>query len=611
MDRLTLQNKSHSQEVLEMLYEDVERRLATSISGACPVDVALNLLTLCHAQSCGKCVPCRIGLQQLASMIRAILDGKGEASDLERIEELAMVIMDTADCVIGAEAAKQVFLGVRGFASDYLSHIMTGHCSGDFKQAIPCVSACPANVDIPGYIALVEAERYEDAIRLIRKDNPFPTVCAYICENPCEAHCRRNIIDSAVNIRGIKKAAVDYAGDVPAPMPENKTNKRVAVIGGGPAGLTAAYYLRLMGHQVTIFEKRTQLGGMLRYGIPSYRLPREKLDSDIYTILSLGVQVKTSFEVGRQLSMEDLKQSFDALYISIGTHAGKQLGILGEDARGVYSAVTMLRQIGDGQMPNFSGMKVAVIGGGNVAMDCARTAVRLGAERVSCVYRRRQEDMTALAEEIEGAVAEGVILETLQAPVAIETNEDDSAVALIVQPQMISYVDRGGRPKPTEASLSEKRIPADIVLIAVGQAIEPLKGDHAADKMNGSRIQTDAAGRVGNLSGVFAGGDCVTGPETVIKAIAAGKTAAANIDSYLGYEHQITSEIAIPQPHLINRPPCGRSTIAHRHAAERKNDFSSIVCEMSEREIKQETSRCLRCDCYGYGSFKGGRQVKW
>jgi NADPH-dependent glutamate synthase beta subunit-like oxidoreductase len=544
-------------------------------------------------------------------MIRQILDGNGEASDLEKIEELAMVIMDTADCAIGVEAAKQVFLGVRGFAGDYLAHIMTGHCSNDYKQSIPCVSACPANVDIPGYIALVEAGRYEDAVRLIRKDNPFPAVCAYICENPCESQCRRGIVDSAVNIRGIKKAAVDYADHVPAPIPGMSTGKTIAVIGGGPAGLTAAYYLAIMGHQVTIFEKRDQLGGMLRYGIPSYRLPREKLDADITTILSLGVKVKTSFEIGKQLAVEDLRQSFDALYVAIGAHSGKMLGISGEDARGVYSAVTMLRQIGDGQIPDFNGMKVAVIGGGNVAMDCARTAVRLGAESVSCVYRRRQEDMTALAEEIEGAIAEGVIMETLQAPIEIETNEEGSVSALIVQPQMIGLYDNAGRPKPSKASSSTRRISADILLIAVGQAVDLFKEENIRDKIGKSRVQANAACQVSDLKGVFAGGDCVTGPETVIKAIAAGKVAAANIDSYLGFAHEMTSDVVIPRPLLINRQPCGRATIAHRSASERKNDFSSIVCEMSEREVKQEASRCLRCDYYGYGSFKGGRQAKW
>lgn len=246
-------------------------------------------------------------------------------------------------------------------------------------------------------MALVAEGRYADAVRLIRKDNPFPTACALVCEHPCESRCRRNMIDDAINIRGISGAAVDNAGFVPAPACAPSTGKRIAVIGGGPSGLSAAYYLQLMGHQVTVFEQRSNLGGMLLYGIPSYRLPRERLQEDIDAILSTGVEVKLHTAVGEnedQVSMDALRKEYDAVYISIGAHSDKKVGIEHEDAEGVISAVEMLRDVGCGKMPDFTGKRVCVIGGGNVAMDVTRSAIRLGAEKTTIVYRRRKADMT-------------------------------------------------------------------------------------------------------------------------------------------------------------------------------------------------------------------------
>ena len=227
-----------------------------------------------------------------------------------------------------------------------------------------CVALCPAGVDIPGYIALVNEGRCADAVRLIRKDNPFPVACAYICEHPCEARCRRNMVDDAINIRGLKRYAVDHAGPVPQPQPAPATGKSVAIIGGGPGGLSAAYYLALMGHRVTVYEKQKQLGGMMRYGIPSYRLPRQLLEAEIASILSVGIQVRTGVDVGTDITFDQLKRRYDCLYISIGAHTDKKTGIEGEDSQSVISAVELLRRIGDEEMPDFTGQQVVVIGGG-------------------------------------------------------------------------------------------------------------------------------------------------------------------------------------------------------------------------------------------------------
>jgi len=598
--------------VVDQLYHDMERRIAASPPGLCPVDMALNFLNLCHAQTCGKCAPCRIGLGQLSTLLTDVLDGRARPRHMEIIEDTARSIASTAACAIGRHAATLVLDGIRGFSDDYWEHINHHRCLGNLESPVPCVALCPAGVDIPGYIALIQDGRSADAVRLIRKDNPFPVACAYICEHPCEARCRRNMIDDAMNIRGLKRYAVDTAGDVPQPLCATPTGKRVAVIGGGPGGLSAAYYLALMGHEVTVYEKRRQLGGMLRYGIPSYRFPREKLDQEINSILSLGITVQTETDVGKDIPFDELRGQYDSVYISIGAHTDKKTGIPGEESRGVISAVEMLRSIGDNELPDFTGKRVVVIGGGNVAMDVTRSAVRLGAEKVSCVYRRRQVDMTALPEEVEGAVAEGVELLTLMAPVRIEADETGSAAALWVQPQISGKI-RAGRPAPVAAALPEARIPADVIVVAIGQGIETEAFEQSGIPIHRGTIEamSDSKLAKADMGGIFAGGDCVTGPASAIKAIAAGKVAAANIDEYLGFHHEITVDVDIPYPALMNKSPHGRINTTEREAGERKGDFVCIECGLTEQGAMEESSRCLRCDCFGYGNFKGGRKEKW
>jgi NADPH-dependent glutamate synthase beta subunit-like oxidoreductase len=603
--------EDQAQITMESLYKDLERRIVASPPGLCTVDLTRSFIKMCLAQSCGKCVPCRVGLRQLARLFDDVLDGEATKETLDVIRLTAEGIYFSADCAIGYEAAKLVLKCIDGCIDDFKSHIEKGFCNCNSSQPVSCVKSCPAGVDIPGYIALVHEGRYADAVRLIRRDNPMPTTCAYICEHPCENRCKRTLIDAPVNIRGLKKMAVDNAGDVPVPECAEATGKKVAVIGGGPGGLSAAYYLSLMGHKVTIFEQRKQLGGMLRYGIPNYRLPRKKLDAEIAAILSTGIEVRKCVSVGTDITMEEINEQYDAAYISIGAHADKKIGIEGEDAKtGITSAVEMLRAIGDDDYPDYTGKKVVVIGGGNVAMDVARSAVRLGAKKVSIVYRRRKADMTALPDEVEGAIAEGCDVLELMAPVRIQKDENNHATGLWVAPQMISNVSHG-RPAPKKAQKDEVLLESDLIVVAIGQGIETRYFEASGITVKRGTIEALNTSELKELNGVYAGGDCVTGPATVIRAIAAGKVAAANIDEYLGFNHEITCDVEIPYAGYEDKIPCGRVEVALRDAADRKEDFEPIEFGFSCEEACQESGRCLRCDHFGFGAFRGGREDRW
>ena len=610
MSRLELDSPKKARIVMEELYKDLERRIESSPPGLCPVDMSRAFLELCHAQTCGKCVPCRIGLGQLNHFIKDVLDGKATMETLEVMEQTALSIMESADCAIGYEAANMVYKGLIGYRDDYIEHIEHGRCTCTYNQPVPCVSLCPAHVDIPGYVALVGEGRYADAIRLIRKDNPFPTTCGFICEHPCEARCRRNMMDDAVNIRGLKRVAADFAGEVNPPVCAPSTGKRVAVLGGGPGGLSAAYYLQLMGHQTTVYEMLPKLGGMLRYGIPNYRLPKDRLEDDVNAILKTGVEVKHGLKIGPDMTIQQLQKDYDAVLITIGASSDKKLWLEGQDAEGIFSAVQFLRNVGKNIIMDLTGKEVAVIGGGNVTMDAVRTAKRLGAKKVSVVYRRRVADMTALPSEIEGAIAEGIEVQTLKAPSSLDIDENNHVKGIYVSPQMISAI-KDGRASIRPTGEEDIYIPCDILVVAIGQNIETKHFEDAGIPVNRGKIVTKSNGAIENLPGVFAGGDCASGPASVIKAIAAAKVAAANIDEYLGYHHEISCDVEIPEARLDDRTPCGRVNLTEREACERVKDWDGCENCMTEREAKQEASRCLRCDHFGYGIFKGGREKLW
>ena len=595
---LEINRQSEAEKKITELYGDLNRRAGASPFGSCPVDLTAAFLRMCLAQSCGKCVPCRVGLDRLVEILERVLDGdfvsctSGEdaASPFKLIRGTAQTIYDSADCAIGFEAAKMVLDGLVAFEDDYKSHIEKGVCTAKFGS-VPCQTGCPAHVNIPGYIACIGAGRYADAVRVIRQTNPFPAVCGLICEHPCEKYCRRNVVDDAINIRGLKRYAVEKAGDVPAPKASPKNGKTVGVIGGGPAGLTAAYFLALRGFEVTVYEKRPKLGGMLRYGIPAYRLPDADLDRDINVILSTGVKVEFGKTVGKDVSFADFRKKFDAVYISIGAHGAKKLGIEGEDAKGVLSAVELLGGMGDegrGMREAFVGKNVVVVGGGNVAMDATRTAKRLGAKSVTCVYRRRIVDMTALPEEVAGAQAEGCEVLQLMAPVRVAT-QDGAVTGLVVKPQIAGAI-KGGRPAPVNSAAPEETIPCDIIVAAIGQRV-------------------DDAGLDLKAEGVFVGGDCYTGPATVIRAIDAGRVAAENIaacclPSYVSRPSADIDPVEMPPAPAGQRLHWGRVNMQERPAEDRKGDFNLMEKCLTDEEARQECSRCLRCDHCGYGAFR-------
>ncbi len=613
--RLTTISTYASEKFTDELYGAMERRLASAPAGLCPVDLCLNFVRLAHAQTCGKCVPCRIGLGQAADLLREIVEGRGSLASLQLLESTARVIADSADCALGSKAAELVLQSLQNSKEDYLAHIEKDSCTAKVECSVPCRALCPAHVDVPGYIALTAAGRYSEAVALIRQDNPFPAACALICEHPCELRCRRRLIDAPINIRALKRSAVDGArgAEVPLPFKFPSTGKKVAVVGGGPGGLTCAYYLQLMGHSCTVFEAKPALGGMLRYGVPSYRLPRERLDEDIAPILATGVEVQVDTEVcgPHGPALAELRENFDAVYLAVGAHGDKKLRVPGEDAAGVFSAVALLRDMEGTEPPKLQGETVVVVGGGNVAMDCVRTCIRLGAAKTYIVYRRRRADMTALPEEVQAALAEGAELVELAAPSSIEKDEKGAVAAFIAQPQRVGPVDGAGRPKPLPADAPPLRIPCSAVIVAVGQQIPPsfLQGSDLPVKWGSIDAEADTS--IPGCPGLFAGGDCVGGPGIVIDAIAAGKVAAANIDAYLGFDHRLPRTAAVPEAEAADKTPWGRAEQRLLPAHERKNTFAHAELPLSREETCQEAARCLRCDRFGRQTLEKGGEGPW
>ncbi len=466
----------------------------------------------------------------------------------------------------------------------------------------PCTLACPAGTDAQAYIGLIAQKRYRDAVIFIKQTNPMPSVIGRICTRPCEDSCRRNLVDERVSICFLKRFVADKdikSADMFKPEMKPSSGKKVAIIGGGPAGLSAAYYLTIEGHKAIIFEAMPKLGGMLRYGIPAYRLPKDVLDREIATITNLGVEVKTNQALGRDFTLEDLRRDFDAVFLGIGAQKGVNLGISGEDSEGVLSGVGFLRDIGLGKKIKL-GERVAVIGGGNTAIDAARSALRLGAKEVNLIYRRSRNEMPAHDIEIEEAEHEGVKLTLLASPTDVLGNGRVEGLRCIRM--VLGRPDESGRRRPEQVTSSEFVVDVDTVIAAIGQAVD-------GSSLNGvmsdrKRIAVDPSTMQSGVEGVFAGGDAVTGPNTAIDAIAAGRKAALAIIKYLSGEK---IDLGPDKPFSAVKTGVTREDLPQREVIRRvampaiplskRDNFDEVELGYSEKQALEEAMRCMECGC--------------
>jgi formate dehydrogenase major subunit len=492
----------------------------------------------------------------------------------------------------------------------------------------PCTAACPAGIDIAGYIDLILQKNYAGSTALIKEMLPLPGVLGRVCPRPCEEPCRRVQIDGdPVAICALKRFAADKAAEsgLPTqPEPKPATGKRVAVVGAGPSGLSAAYYLALAGHKVTLLESESKAGGMLRFGIPPYRLPNSVLDQEIDDILSLGVELKTNQAMGRDYQIETLKdQGFDAVYLSIGAMAAKPATIPGDDAEGVMSAIKFLADVNWNKTVDV-GDRVIVVGGGFTAADAVRTARRVGASDVTMMYRRSRKEMTAAAHEIHECDVEGIKLELLTAPVSVEV-ENGRAVGITSRRMELGEPDDSGRRRPVPIPGSEYFTPADTILMAIGQDVDAAslsEGDLGLDKRWGT-IEVDESTMMTNLPGVFSGGDCVTGAATVVEGVGAGRLGAFAIDAYLNgadaagiaaaiFRHKpiffdigANAASAAPRNEMPVLDGDGRLKAFKytKHGGDVDNDeaFKEVEVGFSEEVALEEAGRCLMCRCQAAG----------
>jgi NADH-quinone oxidoreductase subunit F len=567
----------------------------------CMVDMARFFLAFVQDESCGKCVPCRVGTRQMLGMLERIIQGEGQPGDIERLEQLAQLVKSTSLCGLGQGAPNPVLTTIRYFREEYEEHINKGYCRAGVCKGLvksPCQNACPAGIDVPRYVRAIGQGKFGEAVAVIREKIPFPAACGYVCVHFCEAKCRRGQLEEAIAIKELKRFAVDhdtgewkqYSKKAPP------TGKKVAVIGSGPAGLTAAYYLAILGHEVTVFEALPVTGGMLRVGIPSYRLPVAVLDAEIKEIENIGVEIRTDSPVG---SLDGLfGQDYQAVFVSVGAHQGTSMGIEGENTAGVVDGVDFLREVNLGKKVDV-GDKVLVVGGGNVAIDAARTALRLGAGEVSIVYRRTRIEMPASEEEIDEALEERVKMLYLVTPTGI-IREDGRLKVEFIRMEL-GKVDASGRPRPAPVEGSQFIEEYSLMIKATGQeSVVPEK--YGLEVERSGRITVNPETLATAREGVFAGGDTVSGPASVIEAIADGRQAAESIDRYLGGQGNIDEVLAPPEGEVAPmdvdevegekyRPPMDMMPIDKR-----LRDFAQVGLGFNDERAIEETKRCLRCD---------------
>jgi len=604
-------------------YESITRLGAIVGSGGmivmdedkCVVDVARFFMEFCRDESCGKCTPCRVGTQKMLEILTRICEGKGKEGDIETLEKWADIIRNTALCGLGQTAPNPVLSTLRYFRDEYEAHILDRRCPAVVCSALfksPCLHACPIHMDIPAYTALIRAGRLNDAYKVILKTNPFPAICGRVCDHKCETKCRRETLDAPLDIKHLKRFITDNGtrpGVTPVPVTRGE---KIAVIGAGPSGLTAAKDLALRGYGVTVFEQFPEPGGMLRWGIPAYRLPRDILDSEINDILALGIQLRCNTRVGpgpddgsveKTVSWERLRQDFDAIYIAIGAQKSMPLDMEGQDLNGVWGAIEFLREVNLGNAPRV-GERVAVIGGGNSAIDASRSALRLGAKEVTILYRRRREDMPAQEEEIRAAEQEGIQIRYLVAPIRAEGSNGHLA-RVICRNMSLGEFDASGRRKSVPKLGDEFPFEADQLILAIGQKTEDTSylteaGVTIADRgfvetKKGTKTQTAS-------SMVFAGGDVVSGPDTVVSSVAAGHHAATEIDAAIreknGESAYVIEDEAIEIPVTIDEETkeTPRVCMCESDCHSRITDFREVELGLSQEEALKEACRCLRCD---------------
>lgn len=476
----------------------------------------------------------------------------------------------------------------------------------DKRDRAPCTTTCPAGINVQGYVQMIRQGKYREAVEIIMKRLPLPGVLGRVCPHPCEAACRRCDVDSAVSIRELKRFAADQVDVSQLPVPEIQDRpEKIAVIGSGPAGLTAAYYLRLRGYQVTIFEGRQVLGGMLRLGIPDYRLPRDVLEREIDCLLKTGIETRCGKWLGEDFTFSGLKEEgFSAVFVGTGAHFPVRLGIAGEDAAsGVMDATVFLRQVNLDAAPD-TGNSVVVIGGGNVAVDAARSARRLGAERVTIVYRRSEAEMPAYAEEIKDALEEGIEISYLTAPVEI-IQDGDRATGLSCIRTELGAPDASGRRRPVPVEGSEFEISCDLVIPAIGQStgLDGL-GENDLEISRRGTILTDPYTLQSGLPWVFAAGDAVTGPASVIEAVAQAHRAVEAIDRYVDGRdlEQYRASVAETEPPGTDWMPVPseepfqkRSVPGHLESSSCIPGFAEVNAGFTEEDARREAGRCLNC----------------
>lgn len=572
----------------------------------CMVDTARYFMDFIRDESCGKCLPCRNGTKRMLEILERITEGNGQAGDIELLEELAETIKQTAMCGLGQTAPNPVLSTLKYFRQEYENHIINKHCDAGVcanLQTSPCRNACPANVFVPGYITLLSAGRIEDAYQLIRKENPFPSVCGRICTHPCENHCRRSQVDEAVAICSLKRFIGDYSlrdeYQIPSVIPQTPTGKRVAVIGSGPSGLSCAYYLANLGHQVDVYEAEPVAGGVLYWGIPEYRLPKAVLAKEIMAIEKSGVTIHLNTRVGGDISFDSVKEQSDAVYMAVGTQLARLLGVPGEDLTGVESGLAFLKRVGlkrDLSVP----VRLVVIGGGSTAIDVARTAVRLGARSVTLVYRRTENEMPAGAEEVREAREEGIEVLTMASPTAFIGENNQVTGVKLVRRQQTDY-GKDGRRRTVPIPGSEFVIHCDGIVTAINQDVDhQIYSTTPIEQDQKHRLEVNKFTGQTSREGIFAGGDINPWNSNVaIHAIADGKRSAVNIDRYLGGSGQLNKG----QWFTIPEAPDNEVTEPHMRfktrvlpVEERCDNFREVDLGFHKLDAMGEALRCLHCD---------------